>query len=200
MSYLRFGDDTGTTAILDAEHFNGPILIIVVRFWPVEVRGLPGAQVRGTWGTHALMVGQVSGTLATRQRSPPTRSRCYMPMKGIKKPVGDSAGEDLDMDRGDYNAWIHVIFSVAYLFLAISAVAAVLLESLLHTEPNSTTRTYAVFVAASATLFSYWNRWRCIEAFSSRFCSGFMAFSFIFVPPISAIYAAYRGVLKLFGR
>jgi hypothetical protein len=63
---FRVGDDTGTAAILDAGHFSGPILIIVVRFWPVEVRGLPGAQVRGTWGTHARMVGQVSGTRATR--------------------------------------------------------------------------------------------------------------------------------------
>lgn len=119
---------------------------------------------------------------------------------GIEKLIGDSDGEYLYMKRGNYNAWLHVVVSVLYSFLAIGVVAAVGLEYLLHTGPNSTTRICATVIAASVTLFNYWNRWRCIEAFSSRFCSGFMAFSFLYVPQLAALYGAYRGFIKLSGR
>jgi hypothetical protein len=118
----------------------------------------------------------------------------------VKKLVGDSDGEYLYMKRSGYSAWFYVVGSVFYSFLAIGVAAAVGLEYLLHTGPNSTTRIGATVIAASVTLFNYWNRWRCIEAFSSRFCSGFVAFSFLYVPPIAALYAAYRGSLRLFGR
>ncbi len=41
------------------------------------------------------------------------------------------------------------------------------------------------------------DRFRCNEAFSSRFCSGLMSFSMLYVPFISLVYGVSRGVAKL---
>jgi hypothetical protein len=99
------------------------------------------------------------------------------------------------MERGDYSAWIHVVISVllSVIFLTIAEVR--LMDQfprlkLAHTILNG--------LPVAITLWNYWNRWRCIEAFSSRFCAGVFNLSFFYVPLIAAFYAAYRGILKFF--
>jgi hypothetical protein len=114
--------------------------------------------------------------------------------------VGDSGGEYLHMRRGGYSAWYHVTLSAALSWVAISDLVELGMRSALHVQVDARTQTISGIVGALVTLWIYWNRWRCIEAFSSRFCSGFMGVSFIYVPFIAAFYAAYRGFRKLYGR
>jgi hypothetical protein len=44
------------------------------------------------------------------------------------------------------------------------------------------------------------NRWRCTEAFASRFCSGLANLSMMYVPMIALVYANARGLAKLRAR
>ena len=46
------GEDEAGGGICGDGRLRGRIAVLVVHFRPVEVRGLPGPQMRGTWGTH----------------------------------------------------------------------------------------------------------------------------------------------------
>jgi hypothetical protein len=48
--------------------------------------------------------------------------------------------------------------------------------------------------------FVFRDRWKCIEAFSSRFCSGLMNLSLLYVPWVALVYANVRGIQKLSGK
>lgn len=122
----------------------------------------------------------------------------------MHQAVGDSGGEHLDMPRGHYNAWLHVVLSVLFQLIFWAALVPYWIGLLLG--PSSLIAAPAgfrfAFAAASVALVAliYWDRWRCIEAFSSRFCSGASGISLIYVPAIAFIYANYRGIMKLFRR
>jgi hypothetical protein len=75
------------------------------------------------------------------------------------------------------------------------------LAAVSHTDATSyTILGVATFVAVATTLWVYADRWSCIEAFSSRSCSGVANLSFFYVPVIAFVYANYRGLKKLRGR
>jgi hypothetical protein len=44
--------------------------------------------------------------------------------------------------------------------------------------------------------FTFRDRWRCIEAYSSRYCSGVMNLSLLYVPLVALVYANVRGIKK----
>jgi len=114
---------------------------------------------------------------------------------------GDSGNEAVRMKRGKYDSWahVHIAFFVQAGFVAL--LAAFGCAAVSHGDATS----YAIlgvstFVAAATTLWVYSDRWSCIEAFSSRFCSGVANLSIFYVPVITFVYANYRGLRKLQGR
>jgi hypothetical protein len=119
----------------------------------------------------------------------------------MQHTVGDSGGEHLDMRRGYFTAWIHVILSFVLEVLIFWVLFAKLLEHM-YGVTDATDGMVLVSGIASGTVSTgiYWNRWKCIEAFASRFCTGVINASLIYVPEIALIYANYRGLLKLFRR
>ncbi len=101
------------------------------------------------------------------------------------------------MKRGSYGAWLHVGISVLFSVLLLFIAEAWIEDQFPRLKPPGA---IVIGLPLAITLWNYWNRWRCIEAFSSRFCSGVVNFSFLYVPLIAAFYAAYRGILKFIGR
>ncbi len=115
--------------------------------------------------------------------------------------VGDPGYEYLRMKRGKYNAWVHVHIAFFVETVMTASLAAVVLAEIFHADATSyTILGVATFVAVAATLWIYVDRWSCIEAFSSRFCSGLANFSILYVPAIAFVYANIRGLNKLRGR
>jgi hypothetical protein len=121
--------------------------------------------------------------------------------QSVEAGVGDPGYEYLRMKRCKYDAWVHVhiaffVESVWVAFMIALAIAAVF-----HADATSYTILGVVtFVAVAATLWIYVDRWSCIEAFSSRFCSGVANLSILYVPVIAFVYANIRGLKKLGGR
>jgi len=123
-----------------------------------------------------------------------------------RSQYGDAAGEYAYMARGRFNAWVYVVFAFigqagflgAIPGLITGYVAAVAGAS------ASTAGTLSLVVGAAVgftgAYFTYRDRWKCIEAFSSRFCAGLMNISLLYVPAIAFVYANVRGVQKLFGK
>ncbi|MGD0292280.1 MAG: hypothetical protein ABSB30_00330 [Terracidiphilus sp.] len=115
--------------------------------------------------------------------------------------VGDPGYEYLRMKRGKYDAWAHVHIAFFVQAALVASLAALVLAEVFHAEATSyTILGVATFVAIATTLWVYVDRWSCIEAFSSRFCSGLANFSILYVPGIAFVYANYRGLKKLRGR
>jgi hypothetical protein len=116
---------------------------------------------------------------------------------------GDRAGEHRQMRRGRFSAWVHVILA----FLGQIAVVYALLVSVLTTAGKSLQSGTLGFlmlltlaVAIGTAVWTFWDRWRVNEAFSSRFCSGLANISILYVPIISYVYANYRAVQRLRGQ
>jgi hypothetical protein len=111
--------------------------------------------------------------------------------------VGDRAGEHLAMRRGRYGAWGHVV--IAYLFESalLGAVLADGLRYLFHSTTHSGIPT-AIGMLTGAVLvsFVFRDRWRCTEAHASRYCSGLLNLSLLYVPLIALVYANVRGLAK----
>jgi hypothetical protein len=120
--------------------------------------------------------------------------------------IGDAAGEYRRMPRGPHRAWAYV--AVAFTF-EICSLSGAMYDLLRRTKtPHNPDATVLLAVAAGIllSLWVYNDRWRSIEAFSSRFCfgSGRVALltthiCMIWVPFIAFIYANYRGLRKLLG-
>jgi hypothetical protein len=118
-----------------------------------------------------------------------------------REGVGDSGGEHLTTSRGKYGAWFYVEIA----FFGQVVLTGVVVASLLSVVPNlQTTSDVVLGVAATLavwlTLWVYSDRWHCIEAYSSRFCSGIANFSMFYVPVIALVYANYRAVMRLKGK
>lgn len=127
---------------------------------------------------------------------------------------GDRAGEHLRIARGRYSAWTYVVLAFGMVALAIAT--ALLLVSFVVFEPpwskpwiaDRHTRDMVgrYVLGADAVLGfvgAWWifrDRWRCIEAVSSRYCSGIMNLSLVYVPVIAAVVAVARGLRKFSGR
>lgn len=118
--------------------------------------------------------------------------------KARRHIVGDAAGEDTEMGRGHYRASLHVWIS----FVLEIALLSVLLKRSIELLPVDLKVNLFIGIGLAALLATmiYHDRWRCIEAFSSRYCYGAINLSILYVPLIALLYANYRGLQKLRGR
>ena len=119
---------------------------------------------------------------------------------------GDRAGEYLHMHRGRYDATVYVFF--AFLFqmglvgLLVGGIPALVLGAVSGDEQLALGAFLILGIPAgiAGAYFTFRDRWKCIEAYSSRFCSGLMNLSLLYVPIIALVYANVRGIQKLAGR
>ena len=121
-------------------------------------------------------------------------------------PYGDRAGEYMQMERGRYDAWIYVV--IAFIMQAgwIGGILGLVINAMFS---SSATRTHddigvglgiGFLVGGVAAWFTFRDRWRCIQAFSSRWCSGVANLSLLYVPIVAFIYANSRAVGKIRGK
>ncbi len=122
---------------------------------------------------------------------------------------GDAAGEHLNMKRGRYRATIYVVFAFLMQIAIVAGVCAVV-GALIGAAANLDDDVTGVITLAlggtglcggiALAYFVFRDRWKCIEAFSSRFCSGLMNLSLLYVPWVALVYANVRGIQKLSGK
>jgi hypothetical protein len=126
---------------------------------------------------------------------------------------GDRAGEFLRMQRGQYDATLYVVLAFIVVIAAIWAplcygtlallefnVPFLLVNRYEHTQLVEEVGTGAAAVSLLIAAWMFIDRWRCIEATASRYCSGVLNLSVLYVPFVAAAYALVRGALKLFRR
>jgi hypothetical protein len=119
---------------------------------------------------------------------------------------GDAAGEYLRMNRGRYSAWPYVVIAFLGQAALVGAIPAVFLGAAAHAARAPRDAATLISLTAMAVCglpvayFVFRDRWKCNEAFSSRFCVGLMNISILFVPIISLVYANVRGIQKLAGK
>ena len=128
----------------------------------------------------------------------PRQRRIPEPVEEVPT-AGDSAGEHHTMERGRYNAFTYVAVAFAFEAVMFAAVPYWVLGALLRPMTSdwriSGGAALAIGVVLAWRVFS--DRWRCIEAFSSRFCSGLANLSILYVPFVAFVYANVRGIMKL---
>lgn len=132
---------------------------------------------------------------------PPPRARARIvprpdaekPAVHIVIPIGDRAGEHLAIEHGKYDAWLHVVVGFV---LEVALLGALPYWVLAHISP-AVGLGAGVVVGGAAAIWVFHDRWRCIEAFSSKFCSGLMNASILYVPFVAVVYATIRGIGKL---
>lgn len=139
----------------------------------------------------------------TRPRAAAARARPSVAIEGSTVArYGDRAGEHLQMERGRFDAWIHVV--IAYLFevALLGALPGLGLYYALGlvvpgtTIPSGIGAVVGVLFGGALAWLAFRDRWRCIEAFSSRFCSGVANLSLMYVPFVALAYANVRAVAK----
>jgi hypothetical protein len=129
-----------------------------------------------------------------------------MAAPGAGAAHGDRAGEHRHMQRGRYSAWPYVI--IAFLMQAGligtafggAAYAIGGAASMEEETAGMLALSVGALIGLVAAWFTFRDRWRCIEAFSSRFCSGLMNFSILYVPLVALVYGNVRGIKKWAGR
>ncbi len=143
---------------------------------------------------------------APRFAPPSDPARLRVQVEGSTVPrYGDRAGEHLAMWRGSYHAGLHVILAFlgqVVLIGGLLGVGAAEIASLLGGGPLSATVLLAVGLPTGGVgaWLTFRDRWRVIETFASRWCSGYMNLSILYVPAVALLYANVRAVQKLFGR
>lgn len=122
---------------------------------------------------------------------------------------GDRAGEHLRMKRGRFRATVYVFFAFLLeiaLVGGIFALSAGIVGAVANLDDDVTGMITLAAGGSGAVgggvlaYFVFRDRWKCIEAFSSRFCSGLMNLSIMYVPIVAFVYANVRGIQKLQGR
>jgi hypothetical protein len=119
---------------------------------------------------------------------------------------GDGAGEYLRMQRGSYSAWPHVVIAFIYQIGFMGCFVALPIVFLCGAIGLNDDTMMAIGLGtggiggATAGYFVFRDRWRCIEAFASRYCIGFVRISALYVPIVAFVYANVRGVQKLSGK
>ncbi len=115
---------------------------------------------------------------------------------------GDAALEHLHMKRGRYNAWAYVVIAFLGETMLLGSLPSALLGRAAGAFGASRDATEMITIGAlllglPLAYLVFRDRWRCIEAFSSRFCVGLMNISMLFVPIVALVYANVRGAQKL---
>jgi hypothetical protein len=125
---------------------------------------------------------------------------------------GDRAGEFLRIERGQYDATLYVVLAFIIVVAALWAPLCYGTLALLELETpfllmnryewTQLVEEVGTGAASVSLLIAAWifiDRWRCIEATASRYCSGVLNLSVVYVPFIAAAYALVRGARKPFG-
>jgi hypothetical protein len=122
---------------------------------------------------------------------------------------GDAAGEHMNMKRGRYRATIYVVFAFLMQIAIVTAIFGAV-GGLIGAAGGLDDQVAGLITLALAgtgfcggialAYFVFRDRWKCIEAFSSRFCSGLMNLSLLYVPWVALVYANVRGIQKLSGK
>ena len=116
---------------------------------------------------------------------------------------GDAAGEYMNMKRGKYSATVYVycafLMQMGLVGSIVGAVPALAVGGLTDDAGMAGIAFLVVGLPAGIVLawLTFRDRWKCIEAYSSRFCSGLMNLSLMYVPIIALVYANVRGIQKL---
>lgn len=119
---------------------------------------------------------------------------------------GDRAGEDKWLARREgVSAWTHVFVGFVLLdaIVATSAtwcigVATDRFGIARSATNDATAMSLGAIVGLAAALGAFHDRWRCIEAFTSRYVRG--GISHVGVPWMACAYGGWRGLRKLRGR
>ncbi len=127
---------------------------------------------------------------------------------GLEKAVyGDKAGEHRWMGRGRFDAWIHVGIAFLYQIAMIGAIVgggtAAIVAKVTNSDGDAPLYTLLIaggMAGLAGAFFTFRDRWRVNEAFSSRFCSGLANLSIMYVPFVAFVYANYRAVQKFRGK
>ncbi|HTQ45583.1 MAG TPA: hypothetical protein VMI75_22645 [Polyangiaceae bacterium] len=124
-------------------------------------------------------------------------------------PYGDRAGEHLRMKRGRFRATVYVFFAFLMQMAIVAGVFALIggITGAVGNLDDDVTGMLTLGLGSTGAIgggilayFVFRDRWKCIEAFSSRFCSGLMNLSVMYVPFIALVYANVRGIQKLSGK
>ncbi len=99
------------------------------------------------------------------------------------------------MARGKYSAWLHVLAAFLYSSAIWGSPVTVALEG---RHPDSALFA-GVLVGALPSTFVFWNRWRTIEAYTSRSLSGIRIISILYAPMVALVYAYIRAFKKVVG-
>jgi hypothetical protein len=152
------------------------------------------------WNNNALIAGGIALLIAMiAYWRLPTNYFIGVPTAS-RQGVGDSGGEHLTLSRGKYNAWFYVEIAFFGQVVLTGVVVASLLSAVPSLQPTSdVVLGVAAPFAVWLTLWVYSDRWHCIEAYSSQFCSGIANFSMFYVPVIALVYANSRAVMRLKG-
>jgi len=152
------------------------------------------------WNTVALIWAGIAlvGIVLAYWRLPkdyitPSPSNC-------RQGVGDSGREHLAIRRGKYNSWGYVELAFVGQVVLVGMLVALFFTVFGLRKTEDAVLILAGSIAVPSTLWVYFDRWRCVEAYSSRFCSGIANFSVFFVPAVALVYANYRAFTRLQGR
>lgn len=119
---------------------------------------------------------------------------------------GDKAFEHLYMKRGRFTAWPYVVIAFLMEAALVGCVTGLPVGLALGaiTNDGGVASSAGALVGLPAGItgayFVFRDRWRVVEAFSSRFCVGIMNISLFFVPIVALVYANVRGIQKLSGK
>lgn len=145
-----------------------------------------------------------AGAPAANPYAPPAASWAADPK--VASAFGDAAGEHLRMKRGRFNAWAYVVLAFLADAALLGGIPGVVLGLVLDAAGVVDEVSGAVIILSPFLIglplayLVFRDRWRCIEAFSSRFCVGLVNISILFVPAIALVYANVRGFQKLAGK
>lgn len=145
--------------------------------------------------------------------APPVPVSPYAPPGAVapqpQSAYGDRAGEHLRMKRGRFRATVYVFFAFLMQIAVVAGIFALGAGIIGAVASFDDDVTGMITLAAGSTgavgggvlaYFVFRDRWKCIEAFSSRFCSGLMNLSILYVPFVALVYANVRGIQKLSGK
>lgn len=114
--------------------------------------------------------------------------------------IGDHLGEHLEMERGEANAWPHVIIGATVLGLISGFVFVGLFEAIISSLFSKHNFGFCTSVLSLALtgVWIYWiylDRWRVNEAYSSRFVTHPATLAYVWM--ISIGYALSRVVERM---
>ena len=127
-----------------------------------------------------------------------------MTQKIAGNPIGDAAGEWQNMARGKYDASNHVllarIIEGALVYFGLLFIYFHYFQKSSNNGTDLVIHATSIGIGCLTSYFVFRDRVKCVEAFSSRFCSGTSNFSVIYVPLLALLYSNYRAMLKVFGK